>query len=590
MVLAGLSFLWASGTGSPLKMLVVPVAVGAFGYVLPNILLYNAGQKRETLMQRALPDALDLLTISVEAGLGFDAAVMRVARNTTGPLAQEFSRLLQEMQIGVGRMEAMRAMAERTSMADLKSFCLAMVQADQLGVPIGRVLRIQSNEMRVKRRQRAEEKAMQVPVKIMVPAGAVHPAVPVHRGHRAGRDPDRGRVLAMKAPTKRRRFELRLPWSSTPAPGSPHTWRVTTAVRVFGLTLLVGQVLDDGSLRATGVILMALAIVGTTCCAYELQTSRARMSWVAVTEGLMVGVLIGTAGGPVEPLLLYLAVPSVVAGISGGFVATTNTWLATVLAFTSAGAAGLAPGELDDQVGAALTWLLIGLGSGLLGAQQTRSLRRLEVAQAPYAAAHRLVGQLHSLVRSQSVELDVTHHGRAIQEAVRGLIHASPAILVRDANGRLEPVASTGALSTAEEEAGRLCVFYGQRLQRGDIAAFPLRVGQHVYGAVVLGGWSPLSQQHAEAVQQLLDEHAIALETALLVEDIRSVATSEERNRLARDIHDGVAQRIVALGYLVDDVSELDRAFGGDLGRPGPARRDHGTGSRASLLGLRPAP
>jgi tight adherence protein C len=120
-------------------------------------------------MQKSLPDALDLLTISVEAGLGFDAAVMKVAKNTEGPLAQEFSRLLQEMQIGVGRTEAMRAMAERTTMKDLKSFCLAMVQADSLGVPIGRVLRIQSSEMRVKRRQRAEEKAQQVPVKIMVP-------------------------------------------------------------------------------------------------------------------------------------------------------------------------------------------------------------------------------------------------------------------------------------------------------------------------------------------------------------------------------------------------------------------------------------
>src|SRR6476469_5674948 len=169
LVFAGFSFLWAMGTGSMLKMLVVPVAAGAFGYVLPNILIYNAGTKRELLMQRALPDALDLLTISVEAGLGFDAAVMRVAKNTDGPLAQEFSRLLQEMQIGVGRMEAMRAMAERSTLSDLKSFCLAMVQADQLGIPIGRVLRIQSNEMRVKRRQRAEEKAQKVPVKIMVP-------------------------------------------------------------------------------------------------------------------------------------------------------------------------------------------------------------------------------------------------------------------------------------------------------------------------------------------------------------------------------------------------------------------------------------
>jgi len=169
LVLGGMSFLWVIGSGSPLKILVIPTAVGAFGYVLPNILLYNAGLKRETLMLRALPDALDLLTISVEAGLGFDAAVMRVAKNTTGPLAQEFSRLLQEMQIGVGRMDAMRAMAERSTINDLKSFCLAMVQADQLGIPIGRVLRIQSHEMRVKRRQRAEEKAQKVPVKIMVP-------------------------------------------------------------------------------------------------------------------------------------------------------------------------------------------------------------------------------------------------------------------------------------------------------------------------------------------------------------------------------------------------------------------------------------
>ena len=169
LVLGGMSFLWVIGSGSPLKILVIPTAVGAFGYVLPNILLYNAGLKRETLMLRALPDALDLLTISVEAGLGFDSAVMRVAKNTTGPLAQEFARLLQEMQIGVGRMDAMRAMAERSTINDLKSFCLAMVQADQLGIPIGRVLRIQSQEMRVKRRQRAEEKAQKVPVKIMVP-------------------------------------------------------------------------------------------------------------------------------------------------------------------------------------------------------------------------------------------------------------------------------------------------------------------------------------------------------------------------------------------------------------------------------------
>jgi tight adherence protein C len=168
--LGALALFFSLSGGASLPVLVVCTAgVGAFGYVLPNLLVHNAGQKREELMQRALPDALDLLTISVEAGLGFDAALMHVARNTTGPLAQELSRLLQEMQIGVGRAEAMRAVAERSTIKELRSFCLAMVQADQLGIPVARVLRVQSKEMRVKRRQRAEEKAQQVPVKIMVP-------------------------------------------------------------------------------------------------------------------------------------------------------------------------------------------------------------------------------------------------------------------------------------------------------------------------------------------------------------------------------------------------------------------------------------
>jgi tight adherence protein C len=169
-VLGGLAGVYSLGTEwSLLQKLLAIVGTGALGYVLPNILLYNAGEKREKLMRNALPDAIDLLTVSVEAGLGFDAAVDRVARNTDGPLAQEFNRLLQEMQIGVGRVDAMRAVAERTTLDDLKSFCLAMVQADSLGIPIGRVLRVQSKEMRTKRRQRAEEKAQQVPVKIMIP-------------------------------------------------------------------------------------------------------------------------------------------------------------------------------------------------------------------------------------------------------------------------------------------------------------------------------------------------------------------------------------------------------------------------------------
>lgn len=139
------------------------------GYMAPNMYLYQRRYDRTERLRRDLPDAIDLLTISVESGLGFDAAVAQVARNTEGPLAEEFARMLQEMQIGRGRSEALRSLAERCDLPDLRSFVSAMVQADAFGVPVGQVLRVQSDEMRLKRRQWAEEKAQKVPVKILIP-------------------------------------------------------------------------------------------------------------------------------------------------------------------------------------------------------------------------------------------------------------------------------------------------------------------------------------------------------------------------------------------------------------------------------------
>jgi tight adherence protein C len=145
------------------------VGLAVFGFVLPNIVLYQTAYNRSQTIQRELPDALDLLVISVESGLGFDAALAQVARNTTGPLAEEFFRVLQEMQLGTGRSDAMRALADRTDVADLRGFITAMVQADAFGIPIANVLRIQSREMRIRRSQRAEEMAMKIPVKILFP-------------------------------------------------------------------------------------------------------------------------------------------------------------------------------------------------------------------------------------------------------------------------------------------------------------------------------------------------------------------------------------------------------------------------------------
>jgi len=154
---------------STTRMMVACVVAALVGYNAPNIYLSQKGKERSANMRRALPDAIDLLTISVEAGLAFDSALSQVARNTTGPLADEFARVLQEMQIGLGRTKALRAMGDRTTLPDLRSFVSAMVQADAFGIPIGQVLRVQSSEMRVKRRQRAEELAMKIPVKILIP-------------------------------------------------------------------------------------------------------------------------------------------------------------------------------------------------------------------------------------------------------------------------------------------------------------------------------------------------------------------------------------------------------------------------------------
>lgn len=155
--------------GGPLPAIGLAIGGTLLGYYAPNIALYQAAYNRSERIRKELPDALDLLTISVEAGLAFDAAVSQVARNTEGPLADEFFRVLQEMQIGTGRSDALRALGERTDVAELRSFVTAMVQADSFGIPIANVLRVQAKEMRIKRSQRAEEMAQKVPVKILFP-------------------------------------------------------------------------------------------------------------------------------------------------------------------------------------------------------------------------------------------------------------------------------------------------------------------------------------------------------------------------------------------------------------------------------------
>lgn len=156
--------------GAPLpKLLLFTVLFGALGFYMPSIWLGRKINQRQKEIIRALPDALDLLTISVEAGLGFDAAMSKVTEKWDNQLSQAFARTLSEIRMGKARKEAMRDMADRAEVSELTSFVAAIIQADQLGVSIARVLRIQSEQMRIRRRQRAEEIAQQAPIKMLIP-------------------------------------------------------------------------------------------------------------------------------------------------------------------------------------------------------------------------------------------------------------------------------------------------------------------------------------------------------------------------------------------------------------------------------------
>jgi tight adherence protein C len=155
-------------TSSGIKLLLVLVA-SILGFVYPQLYLTQRIQKRQKNVRKAMPDALDLLTICVEAGLGFDAAIQKVAEKWTSDLSLAFARVIQEIQLGKIRRDAMRDMAERIGLAEMTSFVAAVIQSELLGVSLSKVLHIQADQMRVKRRQRAEEEARKAPIKMLIP-------------------------------------------------------------------------------------------------------------------------------------------------------------------------------------------------------------------------------------------------------------------------------------------------------------------------------------------------------------------------------------------------------------------------------------
>src|SRR5689334_19242285 len=158
------------GQGMPASKALMYTAVGGvLGYLLPGMWLGQQIKKRKHNILKALPDALDLLTISVEAGLAFDLALTRVADKWDNELSKEFKRALTDTRLGRARRDALKDMAQRTGVDDVQTFVAAIIQAEQLGVSIGKILRIQSDQMRIRRRQRAEEAAHKAPIKMLIP-------------------------------------------------------------------------------------------------------------------------------------------------------------------------------------------------------------------------------------------------------------------------------------------------------------------------------------------------------------------------------------------------------------------------------------
>lgn len=164
--LAGIVLLSNSLTSTNIAL---AVFITVFFYFVPDLLVYNKGIKRQQAIELELPNTLDQMLISVEAGLGFESAMARAGAYGGGPLAQELMRTLQDIQVGRPRQEAYESMAARSSVQDLRGFVRAVVQADKYGIGIAKVLRAQAKDARVKRRQRAEEKAMKLPVKVLFP-------------------------------------------------------------------------------------------------------------------------------------------------------------------------------------------------------------------------------------------------------------------------------------------------------------------------------------------------------------------------------------------------------------------------------------
>ena len=164
-----LGLIFGGSVGGAGAAVLLGLTLTALGWVAPEFIVSSRGRARRETIRSALPDALDLLAVSVEAGLGFDASITKITEHMEGPLSNEFALMLGEMRVGEGRADALKKMEQRVAAPELSSFVRAIIQADQLGISLGRILRVQATDTRLRRQSAAEEKAMKAPIKMLFP-------------------------------------------------------------------------------------------------------------------------------------------------------------------------------------------------------------------------------------------------------------------------------------------------------------------------------------------------------------------------------------------------------------------------------------
>lgn len=330
-------------------------------------------------------------------------------------------------------------------------------------------------------------------------------------------------------------------------------WRAATAIRVFILALAVGQAAGAGVGTRLSVLMVALAVIAAAASTAEFAALSTQPRLIPAAEGLLAAALLGTAEAPVGPLLVYLAVPPLVAGVRSGYLATVNAGLAIAFGLVGAWTATNQWSQSRDLAISAWPWLVIGVGAGLLAAWQTRSRRHLEDMQGPYLQANNLLTQLTAVTPQLRGGLESKSVAKLIAlEVAEELESPSVAVYALQGEGLLRLADNNGTIGPEHARVAEAALRRRQAPTPDDIGLLPLRVGDRRVAVIT----HTQARKRVELPAERVVGYGLQLNSALLFDRIRATATAEERHRLARDIHDGVAQDVASLGYVIDGIAD----------------------------------